>query len=78
MRIIIDVPDEFFIDFESDRLEDTFNRVINELRYNIQMNGYGVVGNYEMETLQMLKESLTDWEYANWEDAPYNKGRVIE
>ena len=51
MKITVDIPKEFESDFTTDRFKECFDRVIVELKDTDKT----VCGNYEMETLEMLK-----------------------
>lgn len=51
MKIAIKIPKEFESDFTTDKFKECFDRVIVELKDTYKT----VCGNYEMETLEMLK-----------------------
>lgn len=50
MKLVIDIPEAFEGHFNQDRFKDSFERVINDSF----TNNYGLAGNYERETLEML------------------------
>ena len=54
MKIIIEIPKEYEIDFKTDKFKDFFSRVI------VDMNC--ICGNYEKEIAQMLIESFNNGE----------------
>ncbi len=54
MKIIIEIPKEYEIDFKTDKFKDFFSRVI------VDMNC--LCGNYEKEIAQMLIESFNNGE----------------
>ena len=62
MKIIIDIPEEFEIDFKNDRFDECFSR----LYYAASSSKTNIAGNYELETLEMLrkvfKNAVTDKE----------------
>ena len=60
MQIVIDIPKEFKSHFNNDRFKDSLGRVIFDIE---QCNRHGseydaLSGNYEIETLEMLEDSL--------------------
>ncbi len=56
------IPREFMSNLHKDRFNECFMRVIAELKYNLKRDiGIGTVaGNYEIETLEMLKTAFTE------------------
>ena len=54
MKIIVEIPKEYEIDFKTDKFKDFFSRVI------VDMNC--LCGNYEKEIAQMLIESFNNGE----------------
>lgn len=56
------IPREFLSDLHKDRFKECFERVITELKYNLRRDiGIGTVaGNYEIETLDMLKTAFNE------------------
>ena len=46
MKITIEIPEEFEIDYKTDKFKDFFQRVLADMDY--------VCGNYERETAEML------------------------
>ena len=68
MKITIEIPEEYEIDFNDNKFSDALSRFIADVDYE------GLAGKYEIETAQMLIESfknaVIDGEY-EWE-YPYN------
>ena len=63
LQITIVIPDEFVGDYMENAFSDCFERVIADLKQK-----HCLAGNYELETLNMLKEAFkksyyTDYEY---------------
>ena len=58
MKIEIEIPKEFEVDYNSDRFEDFFTRVSYDIE--MEMNGYfnGICGNFEKETAEMFVEAF--------------------
>lgn len=55
MRIEIEIPKEFEVDYNVDRFKDFFGRIIAEIIYSD-----ACCGNYELETAQMLKKAFAE------------------
>lgn len=60
MKIEIEIPKEFEVDYNSDKFEDFFMRVMNDIEMNdIEMNDEYIsghlCGNYEKETALVLE-----------------------
>lgn len=75
MQIVIDIPKEFKSHFNNDRFNDSLGRVIFDIE---QCNRHGseydaLSGNYEIETLEMLKDSVE-----NATVIPKGQGRLGE
>lgn len=63
MKIIIDIPAEFEVDFNTDKFKDFFSRVVADIDCN------GLCGNYEKETAEMFREAFENGETvknSNW------------
>lgn len=58
MKLLIEIPKEFEKDYVKDRFNECFERIMCDLKYYIEKDGYGVAGRYEMETLEMLNETF--------------------
>lgn len=52
IQIIINIPSEFEIDFNTDKFEDFFSRVAADIDCD------GLCGNYEKEIAEMFKEAF--------------------
>ena len=75
MQIVINIPKEFENHFNNDRFNDSLGRVIFDIK---QCNRHGseydaLSGNYEIETLEMLEDSLE-----NATVLPEGQGRLGE
>ena len=57
MRIVLNIPSEFVQHYKLDKFNDSMMRVIQELK-DIPFKHKWLVGEYEMETLDMLRISL--------------------
>lgn len=49
MKIILEIPEEFEVDFNNDRFKDAFERFIADAK-----NFEGLAGTYEIEIAQMF------------------------
>ncbi len=58
MKITINIPAEFESDYNTDRFEDIFNRILADLHNNSLL-----CGNYEKETIEMLKNAFKQSTY---------------
>lgn len=54
MRIEIDIPKEFEEHFKQDKFKDSFERIMADLKNCL------CAGNYEYETIEMLKKAFED------------------
>lgn len=54
MKIIIDIPEEFEIDFKNDKFDECFSRIY----YAATSSKTNIAGNYELETLEMLRKAF--------------------
>ena len=73
MKIVIDIPEEFEEHFNSDRFEDSLQRVRFDIHKSIIGNKDVLSGNYEIETLDMLTEA-----FLNGISLPKGHGRLID
>lgn len=55
MNIEITIPKEWEKEFTKDKFEESFNRIITDLNCEETRT---LVGNYELETLNMLKNAI--------------------
>lgn len=67
MKIIIDIPSEFEVDFNTDRFKDFFLRVAADIESN-HSNCNGICGNYEKETAEMLRDAFENGEIYDEQD----------
>lgn len=58
MYLMIEIPKEFEIDFNKDKFEDCFQRLIADTRDRMNNHDTLMAGNYEIETLEMLIKSF--------------------
>lgn len=56
MKIIIDIPKEFEIDFKNDRFEECIERIY----YAASSSKTNIAGNYEFEILDMLRKAFKE------------------
>lgn len=62
MNIMVKPPQEWEKEFKKDRFAEFFGRVIADLNCD---EARTLVGNYELETLNMLKEAFANVEVMN-------------
>lgn len=79
MKLVIEIPKEFECDwngnqFQDGRFQDCFERVLADLDYH-RRDSSCISGNYEKETLEMLKTAFRD---AKEEDKEHNQNEEIE
>ena len=55
MKVLIDIPKEIFVDYDADKFHDCFMRFYADCQ-----NLDGLVGNYELETLECLDEAFSE------------------
>lgn len=59
MKVTINIPTAFVEEFSVNRFSETFERVQIDIEsYRKQQGCYGLSGNYEDETLEMLKKAF--------------------
>lgn len=63
MELVIDIPKEFERDWNNDKFQDCFGRVLLDLK-----DASFLSGNYEKETLEMLQSALRDAKEYDKED----------
>lgn len=73
MEIIINIPKEFENHFNSDRFEDSLQRVRFDIHKAIIAKKDILSGNYEIETLDMLTEA-----FLKGKPLPKGHGRLID
>lgn len=65
MKLIIDIPREFENHFGWDRFADSFNRIYGDIEHDIRCDiDHALSGNYELETIEMLKDAFKNAEIA--------------
>lgn len=62
MKLTIDIPKEFVRDFTDNKFEDCFRRLIADTRDRLNNKNTLLVGNYEIETCEMLIEAFSNAE----------------
>ena len=55
MKVLIDIPKEIFVDYDSDKFHDCFMRFYADCQ-----NLDGLVGNYELEILECLDNAFSE------------------
>ena len=63
MKILIDIPEEFAVDYLTDRFKEFFNRVVADMDV--------MCGKYERETAEMLTRAFE-------ESRPYELDKAVE
>ena len=58
MKLIIEIPQAFDSHFYGDRFQDSLSRVVADIDLNIKSGRCGLSGNYEKETIEMLKKAM--------------------
>lgn len=59
-EIVIKIPKEFEEHFNSDRFEDTLQRIRQDIKMRYVAKDLCLSGNYEIETLDMLTEAFKE------------------
>lgn len=54
MKLLIDIPSEFGLDFINNKFEDCFQRLLHDTKDRIKNHDTLLAGNYEIETLEMF------------------------
>ena len=54
MKLLIDIPSEFGLDFINNRFEDCFQRLLHDTKDRIDKHNILLAGNYEIETCEMF------------------------
>lgn len=54
MKVLIEIPSEFERDFNDNRFEDCFQRLLHDTKDRIDNHDILLAGNYEIETLEMF------------------------
>ncbi|MFN2926458.1 hypothetical protein ACKX2L_05985 [Lachnospiraceae bacterium YH-ros2228] len=71
MKLVIDIPKEFERDWDNDKFQDCFGRVLADLK-----DASFLSGNYEKETLEMLQSAFRNAkEYDRSEDVLIERDR---
>ena len=72
MRIEIDIPKEFEEHFNQDKFKDSFERIMADIKHSLENGDCLCAGNYEYETIKMLKKAFEDSKSA------YDIDKVVE
>lgn len=54
MKLLIEIPSEFGLDFINNKFEDCFQRLLHDTKDRIKNHDTLLAGNYEIETLEMF------------------------
>lgn len=54
MKLLIDIPSEFGLDFINNRFEDCFQRLLHDTKDRLDKHNILLAGNYEIETCEMF------------------------
>jgi len=54
MKLLIEIPSEFGLDFINNRFEDCFQRLLHDTKDRIDKHNILLAGNYEIETCEMF------------------------
>ena len=54
MKLLIDIPSEFGLDFINNKFEDCFQRLLHDTKDRLDKHDTLLAGNYEIETLEMF------------------------
>lgn len=54
MKLLIEIPPEFERDFNDNRFEDCFQRLLHDTKDRLDKHDTLLAGNYEIETLEMF------------------------
>lgn len=54
MKLLIEIPSEFGLDFINNKFEDCFQRLLHDTKDRIDKHDTLLAGNYEIETLEMF------------------------
>lgn len=73
MKLAIEIPKEFERDWYVDEFQDCFDRVLADLR-----NSSYVSGNYERETIEMLKSAFHHAKEFDLERKKKKKGKKVK
>lgn len=66
MKVILEIPTAFVEEFTVNRFGETFERVQCDINcFRKTQGSYGLSGNYEDETLEMLKKAFERAEVEN-------------
>lgn len=60
MKIEIIIPKEFEKEYLEKKFQETFGRVMADVHWNMSADTPSVAGNYEYETLEMLREAFAN------------------
>lgn len=54
MKLLIDIPSEFGLDFINNKFEDCFQRLLHDTKDRLNKHDTLLAGNYEIEILEMF------------------------
>ena len=72
MRIEIEIPKEFEEHFRQDKFNDSFERIMADIKHSLENGDCLCAGRYEYETIEMLEEALENSKPA------YSVEKVVE
>ena len=55
MKLLIDIPSEFGLDFINNKFEDCFQRLLHDTKDRLDNHDTLLAGNYEVETPKILE-----------------------
>ena len=58
MRIEIEIPKEFEEHFKQDKFNDSFERIMADIKHSLKSEGCLYAGRYEYETIEMLEKAF--------------------
>lgn len=62
MKITIEIPEEFERELYKDKFAETFERIINDIDYRLDNEDTFLAGNFEKETIEMLRNAFSEIE----------------
>lgn len=73
MKIEISIPKEFERDYVENKFQETFDRVMADIYWNMSTDEPSVAGGYEYETLRMLSEAFANSKEIKEENSEFEK-----
>lgn len=59
MKIAIEIPDVFINEYKKNKFDESLARIITDIQHSLcDIDSCSLAGRYEIETLEMLRESL--------------------